>query len=144
MSLPALIIPPLFELGKAIIDRVFPDKVAQATERAKAELELATLAHDGRLKEMSTQLSAIIAEAESEDKWTSRARPSFMYVMYTMILAALPAGIGFAFNPDVVISVTTGVKAWLGAIPEEMWWLFGTGYLGYAVTRSWDKKNGVV
>jgi hypothetical protein len=107
-------------------------------------LELATLAQEGKLKEMGVQLSAIIAEAQSEDKWTSRARPSFMYVMYTMILAALPAGLGFAINPDAVMSVTTGVKAWLGAIPEEMWWLFGTGYLGYAVTRSWDKRNGTV
>jgi len=30
--------------------------------------------------------------------------------------------------------------AWLEAIPEEMWWLFGTGYLGSNVARRADKR----
>jgi len=32
--------------------------------------------------------------------------------------------------------------AWLsvlGAIPENLWWLFGAGYLGYTGARSFDK-----
>ena len=29
----------------------------------------------------------------------------------------------------------------LAAIPEELWWLFGTGYLGYTGARSFDKRR---
>lgn len=37
-------------------------------------------------------MKAIIAEAQSRDPWTSRARPSFMYVMYVLILFSIPRG----------------------------------------------------
>jgi hypothetical protein len=134
---------PLLQMGATIIDRVFPDKEKQAAERAQAELALAQLAQDGRLKEMATELSAILAEAQSPDPWTSRARPSFLYVMYVMILAAIPMGVLYAFRPDIAMGVAAGSKAWLGAIPEEMWWLFGTGYLGYAGVRMFEKGKGI-
>lgn len=134
---------PLFEMGKTLIERIFPDKEKQAQERAQAELALAQLAQDGKLKEMATQMSAIVAEAQSPDPWTSRARPSFMYVMYVMILAAIPMGMLHAFRPEIAAAVAAGAKAWLEAIPEEMWWLFGVGYLGYAGTRMVEKSKGV-
>lgn len=133
---------PLVEMGQTLIERIFPDKEKQAQERAQAELALAQLAQDGKLKEMATQMSAIVAEAQSPDPWTSRARPSFMYVMYVMILASIPMGVLYAFRPDIAAAVAAGAKAWLDAIPEEMWWLFGVGYLGYASTRMFEKRAG--
>ena len=136
-----LLIGPLPEVGKGLIDRLFPDKVAQASERAKAELELTALQQSGRLQEIQVQMSAIIAEAQSPDPWTSRARPSFLYVVYVFILTAIPMGILYAFRPEVALGVAAGVKAWLEAIPEEMWWLFGAGYLGYTGARSFDKRK---
>ena len=136
-----LIIGPLLEVGRGLIDRLFPDKVAQASERAKAELELTALQQSGRLQEIQVQMSAIIAEAQSPDPWTSRARPSFLYVVYVFILTAIPMGILYAFKPEVALGVAAGVKAWLEAIPEEMWWLFGAGYLGYTGARSFDKRK---
>jgi len=136
-----LLIGPLLEVGKGLIDRLFPDKVAQASERAKAELELTALQQSGRLQEIQVQMSAIIAEAQSPDPWTSRARPSFLYVVYVFILTAIPMGILYAFKPEVALGVAAGVKAWLEAIPEEMWWLFGAGYLGYTGARSFDKRK---
>lgn len=79
--------------------------------------------------------------SEKEDRWTSRARPSFLYVMYIMILWSLPMGILFAFRPEAAMAITAGVKAWLTAIPEELYGLFGVGYVGYSVTRSYDKSK---
>ena len=96
---------------------------------------------EGGLKELQISMSAILAEANSEDPWTSRARPSFLYVIYIFILASIPFGALFAFKPDVADSVVTGVTSWLAAIPEEMWWMFGAGYLGYTGFRSYDKRN---
>lgn len=137
-----MLIPPLLEVGRTLIERIFPDKEKQAQERAQAELALAQLAQDGKLKEMATQMSAIIAEAQSPDPWTSRARPSFLYVMYVMILSAIPMGILSAFRPDLAVAIANGMRAWLSAIPGDLYALFGVGYLGYAGARMWEKRTG--
>jgi hypothetical protein len=34
------------------------------------------------------------------------------------------------------------MNAYLGGIPEPLWTLFGTGYLGYTVARQWGKAKG--
>lgn len=132
----------IFNVGGKILDKVLPDPVAKAA----AKLELAKLAQDEKFREIETAMTAIIAEAKSADPWTSRARPSFMYVMYTMILTAIPMGILSIFSPESASAIIGGVKAWLAAIPGELWALFGAGYLGYSGMRSFDKsklmKNG--
>jgi len=125
-------------IGK-VIDKVFPDPVQAAIAKA----ELVKLQQDGELKELEIRMSAIIAEAQSKDPWTSRARPSFLYVMYALILAAIPMGVLHAYNPELAVSIAAGLKAWLEALPEELWWLFGAGYLGYTGARSIDKAKGV-
>lgn len=127
----------LFSLGGKLVEKLFPDPA----ERARAQAELITLQQTGQLRELELQLSAIIAEAKSSDPWTSRARPSFMYVIYVMILAAIPMGILHAVQPDLAVSVADGMRAWLTAIPEELWWLFGAGYLGYTGARSVEKRG---
>ena len=128
----------IFNLTGKVIDKLWPDK----NEAEKAKLELFKMQQAGELEELESSFNAIIAEAQSSDPWTSRARPSFMYVMYIMILASLPMGLLFAFKPEVAMAVTAGVKAWLVAIPEELYALFGVGYVGYSVTRSYDKSKG--
>lgn len=125
----------IFEFGSKVIDKLFPDK----TEAERLKLELLRQQQAGEFKELEARYSAIVAEAQSADPWTSRARPSFMYVMYLMILASIPMGFLFAFLPDVAMAVTAGVKNWLAALPEEMWWLFGAGYLGYSGARMFEK-----
>lgn len=127
----------IFNLGGALIDKLFPDP----TERARAQAEMARLVQDGELKELETRMSAIIAEANSKDPWTSRARPAFLYVMYVMILAAIPMALVFAFAPEAGARIATGLGAWLNAIPDGMWATFGIGYSGYAIARSYDKKT---
>jgi len=124
-------------LGK-VLDRILPE---DPEKRREAELALIQLQQAGELREVEVQLSAIIAEANSADPWTSRARPSFLYVVYLTILAGIPMGLLFAVSPDIANNVTTGFKGWLGAIPQEMWTLFGVGYLGYTGARSLDKRK---
>ena len=138
-----LLIGPIFDLGKSIIERLFPDKEKQAEQRAQAELALAQLAQDGRLKELGLEMSAILAEAQSADPWTSRARPSFLYVIYIVILLGVPMGFLAAFRPEIATQVAAGFGAWLGAVPDSLWALFGAGYLGYTGMRTWEKGKGV-
>ncbi|NRO95624.1 hypothetical protein GWC77_06700 [Paraburkholderia sp. NMBU_R16] len=91
---------------------------------------------------MQQQMSAILAEAQSKDPWTSRARPSFMYVMYILILCAIPMGVLAAFSPETAVSIARGMQAWLKAIPDALWTTFGTGYAGYVIARTYEKKRG--
>jgi hypothetical protein len=123
----------------SIIDKVIPDKAA----RDKAKLDLLELQGTQEMQQIQTQLSAIVAEANSRDPWTSRARPSFLYVMYVMILWALPMGVLSAFRPDTARDIATGMNAYLGGLPEPLYTLFGTGYLGYTAMRQWGKIKGV-
>jgi len=124
-------------IGGKLIDKLIPDEA----QRAKAQLDLATLAQNGELKELETRMSAILAEANSKDPWTSRARPSFMYVFYILLLASIPMGVLFAISPETAAQVTEGFKGWLAAIPDAMWNLFMAGYLGYSASRSFDKHS---
>lgn len=122
-----------------IIDRVIPDK--EARERAK--LELLKLEGSHELKTIEARLSAIVAEARSSDPWTSRARPGFLYVMYALILFAIPMGVIAAFRPDTADAIGRGMTGYLSALPEPLYALFGTGYLGYTAARQWGKLKGV-
>jgi len=123
----------------SIIDKIIPDKEA----RAKAKLELIKLEGTQEMRMIEAQLQAIVAEAQSKDPWTSRARPSFLYVMYALILTALPMGLISAFNPDAAIDIAQGMNTYLSGLPEPLYMLFGTGYLGYTAARQWGKVKGV-
>ena len=80
----------------SIIDKVIPDKAA----REKAKIELMRLEGTQEMEIVEARLAAIVAEAQSADPWTSRARPSFLYVMYVMILFSLPMGLVACFSPQ--------------------------------------------
>jgi hypothetical protein len=123
----------------AIIDKIIPDKEA----RAKAKLELIALEGTQEMRMIEAQLQAIVAEANSKDPWTSRARPSFLYVMYILLLAALPMGLLSAFSPSAAHDIAAGMNAYLAGLPEPLYALFGTGYLGYTAARQWGKVKGV-
>ena len=122
----------------SIIDKVIPDPA----QRDKAKLELLALQGSQDMAAIQAQLSAIIAEANSHDPWTSRARPSFLYVMYTLLLFALPMGVLAAFRPDKALAIGQGMNAYLTGLPEPLYVLFGTGYLGYTAARQWGKVAG--
>lgn len=123
----------------AILDKVIPDKAA----RARAQLELLQLQGSQEMQLIEARLSAIVAEAQSPDPWTSRARPSFLYVMYLLILFAVPMGLVSAFDPARALAIGQGMTTYLAALPDSLYALFGTGYLGYTAARQWGKVKGV-
>lgn len=129
----------IFAIGGKLIDKLFPDP----EQKARAQLELLKLQQDGELESVKVQLSAIIAEAQSTDPWTSRARPSFLYVVYILLLTAIPMGVLTVFSPEAAANLTTGFKAWLAAIPDSILTLFGTVMTGYVLGRSWEKTRGI-
>lgn len=137
MGFPAVAIPALIALGEKLIDQF----IETDDEKATAKVKLMQAAATGKLNELQTQLSAIMAEAQSSDPWTSRARPTFLYVVYIMLIAAIPFGVLWAYQPDLADKMAIGFGRWLNAIPEPLYALFGAGYLGYTAFRSWDKRG---
>jgi hypothetical protein len=125
-------------IGKAI-DRFVPDPAAAA----QAKLAMYQAQQAGELQMVQVTMSAILAEANSADPWTSRARPSFLYVVYVMLLFGLPMGIVSAFWPDRAVAVAHGFQAWLAAIPDSLYILFGTVMTGYGIQRTVEKVKGV-
>ena len=48
-----------------------------------------------------------------------------------------------AFRPDAARDIAAGMNAYLNGLPEPLFALFGTGYLGYTAARQWGKVKGV-
>src|SRR6187200_335688 len=122
----------------SLLDKIIPDPQA----RDKAKLELLKLQGDQEMQAIAVQMQAIVAEAQAPDPWTSRARPSFLYVMYALIMWAIPMGLIAAADPKLALGIGNGMTAYLRGLPEELYALFGTGYLGYTAARTWGKMKG--
>jgi len=137
--IPIAIVSGLFDIGKNLIDKLIPDPAANAA----AQLELMRLDQNGQLTQLQLQMSAILAEANSTDPWTSRARPSFMYLFYIVILAmvviAPMVGIWFPLSMDMFF---TNVSKGFNAIPSELWTTFTIGYVGYSASKTYEQTKG--
>ena len=107
-------------------------KETHAVELAKLQLEIEARMQEAVTREVEAASANIHAEAATGDKYTSRARPTFLYLMY-VILAC-----------NYIVFPLTGRAAL--AFPSELFWLFGSGYLGYTGAREWSKfsflRNG--
>ena len=135
MALFDAIIGPISQL----LDRIIPDPRA----RDDAKLQLLKLQGDQEMAGLTAQMQAIVVEAQSPDPWTSRARPSFLYIMYALIAWSIPMGLIAAVQPAMAAAIGAGMTAYLRGIPDELYSLFGTGYLGYTAARTWGKVKGV-
>jgi hypothetical protein len=121
------------------INKIWPDP----NDAAQAQATIIRATSEAALASLQQQMSVMLAEANSTDKWTSRARPSMMYVMYVMILASIPMGVLFAFDANHADLIAKGLQKWLAAIPDSLWQLFTFCFLGYSGSRTMEKIKGV-
>ncbi|MBI4185284.1 MAG: hypothetical protein HY521_14930 [Proteobacteria bacterium] len=134
----ALLAGPLMDVAGKLIDKLFQTD----EEKAEARVRLLKAEQAGELEELRLAMGAILADAQSGDPWTSRARPTFLYVMYAVIGLCFAGGIVGIWWPGQVTAAAENIANLLAAIPESLWWLFGAGYLGYTGARSFDKWRG--
>lgn len=119
-------------LGETIakVARVFkadPTVIAEnEAELKKIEYELQGKLQDAVTREVEAASANIRAEASSGDKYTSRARPTFLYVVNFIILWNY--AIAPLFGREML------------ELPEALFWLFGSAILGYTGARSWEKN----
>ena len=99
------------------------------TQIQLAQIALQKNAQDELAREIEAASANIRAEASSGDKYTSRARPSFVYATLG-IMAANYVVFPLAGKPPL-------------AFPDALFWLFGSCMLGYTGARSWEKVSGL-
>jgi hypothetical protein len=117
--------------------KLSPDKAAElqslrethAADIAKLQMQMQMAAQDAITREVEAAAQTIRAEATNGDKYTSRARPTFLYVCNIIVLC------------NYLIFPLTG-RAPI-AFPEPLFWLFGSVMLGYVGARSWEKVSGM-
>jgi hypothetical protein len=128
-----LVLAPLLDIGKTLIERWFPDP-----EKARqAEAEFLKLAMDGELKQVIAQLEINAREAMHPSIWVAGWRPFFGW--------AGGAGFVYATIAQPLLAWYASVRGW----PEppvlnlELLWVVVTGMLGIGGLRTFEKARGV-
>lgn len=121
------------DLREAFVGKEMTPELQVELQKKVMDLELATT---------NAQMAMITAEANSADPYTSRARPSFLYVFYMLLILLFIAAIIGIFYPAHMEIFFNNIGKAFAAIPEPMWYTFGAGYLGYTGARMSEKKAG--
>src|SRR6266568_1597173 len=122
-------------LGGSILDgvakivglfKVSPDvALAHQAELEKIQADMQAKILDAANAEVQAASANIRADAASGDKFTQRARPSFMYICEVILLC------NYILFPLLNRPPLD--------FPEPLFWLFGSAILGYTGARSWEK-----
>lgn len=64
-------------------------------------------------------------------------------MFYVLLMLCVVGGILGIWWPEGVTTAAQNVANLMAALPEELWWVFGVGYLGYTGARSFDKRRGL-
>lgn len=128
-----LLLAPLLDFGKDIINRFFPDK----EEARKAEAEFLKLAMDGELKQVIAQLQINATEAAHPSIWVAGWRPFYGWVG--------GAGFGYAVLGQPLLSWLAAVKGWPipPVLDTDLLLVVAGGMLGIGGLRTYEKRAGV-
>ena len=128
-----LLLGPLMELGKGIIDRLFPDPA----QKAAAELELLKMTQDGELKTMLAQLEINAREAQHHSIFVAGWRPFFGWA----------GGVGFVYatigQPLLTWWATAKGYPSPPTVNIDLLWTVVTGMLGISGLRTFEKVKDV-
>lgn len=128
-----LILGSVFQLGKDLISRFFPDK----TEAARVEAEFLRLAAQGELQQVIAQLEINAKEAAHPSVFVAGWRPAFGW--------AGCAGFVYAVIVQPLLAWGAAIKG-LPTPPElnmDLLWVVITGMLGIGGLRTFEKSKGV-
>jgi hypothetical protein len=138
-----LLLSGLFDLGKGLIDRLFPDPAAKAA----AQLELLKMQQAGELAQLAAdtdlaklQIQTNIEEAKSTNWFVAGWRPAIGWV----------CGAGLAYAALVEPFARFAAKVWFGytgefpAIDTDLTLQVMMGMLGLGAMRSAERIKGVI
>ena len=128
-----LILGPILDVGKTLIERFFPDK----EKAAEAEREFLKMAVQGELTQIIAQLEINAKEAAHPSIWVAGWRPFFGWI----------GGVGFLYSV-----VVQPALVWYGlsqgwpeppALNMDLLWVVITGMLGIGGLRTFEKVKQV-
>jgi len=103
-------------------------KAQLALVQASNQLQIAAMEYDAKLNEDAS--ANIRADASSNDKYTMRARPTFMYIVEAILV----------FNYiGIPLAMLFGAKMQPILLPSDLLMLFGVCVSGYAISRTVEK-----
>jgi hypothetical protein len=128
-----LLLGPLFELGKGIIDRLIPDP----EKKAAADFELLKLAQDGDLQKILAQLAINAKEAENPSIFVAGWRPFVGWIC--------GSGLLYATIIHNLLEWLSAVKGWTlpPAVDTDVLLYVLGALLGIGTLRTIDKVKGV-
>jgi len=128
-----LLLAPIFEIGKTILDRFVPDPAAKQA----AEMELVRMAAEGELKQVIAQLEINAREAANPSVWVAGWRPAFGWCG--------AAGFVYATILQPLLAWVAAVKGWPDppSLNLDLLWVVITGLLGLGSLRTVEKMKGV-
>jgi hypothetical protein len=121
MAIPIPILGGLMDMGKQLISNWFPDP----QEAEKKQLEFLAIIQSGKLKELETAASVIVAESQSESWITRSWRPITMLTFVGLVAAHWLGFTAENITPAEIASLLDIVKIGLG---------------GYMVSRGVEKS----
>jgi len=128
-----LLLAPLLDVGKTLLDRFIPDP---ETKRA-AEAEFLKMAMDGELKQTIAQLEINAREAAHPSIFVAGWRPFFGW----------SGGLGFVYATvgQPLLAWWAAVKGWPTppTLNLDLLWVVITGLLGIGGMRTFEKTRGV-
>lgn len=128
-----LLLGPILEIGRTILDRFVPDPA----KKAEAEMEILRMAADGELKQVIAQLEINAREASHPSVFVAGWRPAFGWC----------GALGFLYA-----TVVQPMLVWYGtakgwpAPPDinlDLLWVVITGMLGIGGLRTFEKVQKV-
>lgn len=128
-----LILGPILEVGKTLLDRFIPDP----EKKREAEMELVRMAAEGELKQTIAQLEINAREATHPSVFVAGWRPFFGWA----------GGVGFIYATILQPLLTwwAAIKGW--PVPPtlnlDLLWIVVTGMLGIGGLRTVEKFKGV-
>lgn len=128
-----LLLGPILDIGKTILDRFVPDP----EKKAAAEMELIRMAAEGELKQVIAQLEINAREAQHPSIWVSGWRPAFGWCG--------AAGFVYATIAQPMLSWVAAKEGWPAppTLNLDLLWVVVTGMLGIGGLRSIEKVKGV-
>lgn len=128
-----LLIAPVLELGKTLLDRFGPE---DSNQRAQAEADFLRMAADGELKQVIAQLEINAKEAAHPSLLVAGWRPSAGWCGV--------AGLAYATIIHPTLIWLSRIKGWPEPpeLDTELLWVVLTGMLGIGGLRSLEKVKG--
>lgn len=124
---------PLIEVGKAIIEKIWPDK----SKVQEAQIEFEKMVYNGELNQIQEQLEINKIEASNPSVFVSGGRPAAIWVCVC----------AFAYNSILWPFIDWGSKIWHIPPPPpldtSMIMPFLTALLGLGAYRTAEKIKGV-